>query len=273
MGRKVKVRDVVIGKGAPLVLIVGPSVIESEGLLYTVAERLMEIEKRLGIPIIFKASYDNAGRTSVKSFRGPGLLMGLELLQKVKERFGLPLLSDVHKEGEVELAAQVLDMLEVPAFLSKQTDLLWAVGESGKPVSIKKGQLLSPWDMAYVIEKVAVTGNRQIVLIERGTCFGYKNVVVDFRSFPVMSSLDCPIAFDATHSVQLPEGDGRSFGQREFVEPLAKAAVAVGCDALYLETHPQPGRALSDTPNMVPLDDLEPMLKVILKLAKVIRGE
>ncbi len=274
MTRRVKIGKVTIGPGEPLVLIAGPCVIESQDLLFRVAEVLVEIEARLGIPVVFKASYDKANRTSFRSFRGPGLLMGLEMLSKVKERFGLPILSDVHKESEVEPAAEILDALQIPAFLCRQTDLIMTAAETNKPINVKKGQFMAPWDMAYVVEKIASTGNRKVLLTERGTTFGYNNLVVDFRSLPIMASLDCPVVFDATHSVQLPGGGkGASSGQREFVESLARAAVAVGCDALFLEVHPSPDKALSDGANMVPLEGLSPMLERVLRIAKAVRNE
>ncbi|RLD94456.1 MAG: 3-deoxy-8-phosphooctulonate synthase [Aquificota bacterium] len=274
MARRVSIGEVTIGPGEPLALIAGPCVIESRNLLFQVAEALIEIREALGIPVVFKASYDKANRTSFRSFRGPGLLMGLEMLAEVKDRFGLPVISDVHKESEVEPAAEVLDALQIPAFLCRQTDLLITAAETNKPINVKKGQFMAPWDMVHVVEKIASTGNRKVLLTERGTTFGYNNLVVDFRSLPIMASLDCPVVFDATHSVQLPGGGkGASSGQREFVEPLARAAVAVGCDALFMEVHPSPDKALSDGPNMIPLKDLGPLLEGILKIARAVRGE
>ena len=274
MVRRVEIGEVTVGSGFPLVLIAGPCVIETQDILFQVAEALLKLRDELGVPVVFKASYDKANRTSLRSFRGPGLLMGLDMLSKVKERFGLPLLSDVHKESEVEPAAEVLDALQIPAFLCRQTDLLLAAAETNKPINVKKGQFMSPWDMVYVVEKITSTGNRKVLLTERGVSFGYNNLVVDFRSLPVMASLGYPVVFDATHSVQLPGGGkGASSGQREFVEPLAKAAVAAGCHALFMEVHPRPDRALSDGPNMVPLDQLPAMLKRILKVAEAVRDE
>jgi len=274
VARRVSIGEVTIGPGEPLALIAGPCVIESRNLLFQVAEALIEIREALGIPVVFKASYDKANRTSFRSFRGPGLLMGLEMLAEVKDRFGLPVISDVHKESEVEPAAEVLDALQIPAFLCRQTDLLITAAETNKPINVKKGQFMAPWDMVHVVEKIASTGNRKVLLTERGTTFGYNNLVVDFRSLPIMASLDCPVVFDATHSVQLPGGGKEaSSGQREFVEPLARAAVAVGCDALFMEVHPSPDKALSDGPNMIPLKDLGPLLEGILKIARAVRGE
>jgi len=271
MVKRVKVGTVTIGPGQPLALIAGPCVIESQDVLYKVAEGLLEVRESLGVPVIFKASYDKANRTSLRSFRGPGLLMGLEMLQKVKERYGIPILSDVHKETEVEAASKVLDALQIPAFLCRQTDLLLEASETGKPVNVKKGQFMAPWDMKYVVEKIESTGNGKILLTERGTSFGYNNLVVDFRSIPVMASLGYPVVFDATHAVQLPGGgEGVSSGQRKFVEPLARAAVAVGCHALFMEVHPNPSAALSDGPNMIPLGHLPGILERTLKIREAI---
>jgi 2-dehydro-3-deoxyphosphooctonate aldolase (KDO 8-P synthase) len=274
MVRKVKVGEITIGLGEPLVLIAGPCVIETEDLLHRVAESLLGLREALGIPVIFKASYDKANRTSFRSFRGPGLLRGLEMLQSVKDRYGIPILSDVHKEMEVEAASKVLDVIQVPAFLCRQTDLLLEVAETGKPVNVKKGQFMSPWDMKYVVEKITSTGNGRVLLTERGTSFGYNNLVVDFRSISIMSSLGYPVVFDATHAVQLPGGGvGASAGQREFVEPLARAAVAAGCHAIFMEVHPDPDKAFSDGPNMVPLGDLERILRNILRVFEAVKNE
>ncbi len=274
MARRVRIGDVVIGSGVPLAFIAGPCVIETQDLLFRIAEALVKIREDLGIPVVFKASYDKANRTSLRSFRGPGLLMGLEMLAKVRERFGLPLLSDVHKESEVEAAAEVLDAIQIPAFLCRQTDLLLAAAETNKPINVKKGQFMAPWDMVHVVEKILSTGNGKVLLTERGVSFGYNNLVVDFRSLPIMASLGYPVVFDATHAVQLPGGGrGASSGQREFVEPLARAAVAVGCHALFMEVHPDPDRALSDGPNMVPLEGLSSMLGRLLKVAEAVRDE
>jgi 2-dehydro-3-deoxyphosphooctonate aldolase (KDO 8-P synthase) len=270
MVKRVKVGTVVIGPGQPLALIAGPCVIESRDVLYQVAEGLLEVRESLGVPVIFKASYDKANRTSFRSFRGPGLLMGLEMLQKVKEKYEIPVLSDVHKETEVEAASKVLDALQIPAFLCRQTDLLLEASETGKPVNVKKGQFMAPWDMKYVVEKIESTGNGKILITERGTFFGYNNLVVDFRSISVMASLGYPVVFDATHAVQLPGGGGVSGGQREFVEPLARAAVAVGCHALFMEVHPDPSKALSDGPNMISLGHLPGILEGILKIREAI---
>ncbi len=248
-------------------LIGGPCAIESEGHALMVAERLTRITEAAGVPFVYKSSYDKANRSSVSSYRGPGLREGLRILRRVKEETGLPVLSDVHDISEVDAAAEVLDVLQVPAFLCRQTDLLLACGRTGKPVNVKKGQFLAPRDMANVIEKVRSTGNEGILLTERGTSFGYNNLVVDFRGLTIMRALGWPVVFDATHSVQLPGGLGlRSGGERQYVPQLARAAVAVGVDALFMEMHEDPdrtlpdGRPLSDGPTMLRLDDLPRLL-------------
>ncbi len=261
-----------VGQREPLFFILGPCVIEGEGMLMKTAEFLARLGERLEINLIFKSSYDKANRTSLRSFRGPGLRAGLELLSRVREEFGLPVLSDVHKEEEMELAEEVLDVIQIPAFLCRQTDLLVRAGQSEKPVNIKKGQFMSPYDMKFAAEKVSSTGNHMIMLTERGTTFGYNNLVVDMRSIPIMRNTGYPVVFDATHSVQLPgAAGGASGGQREFVEALARAAVAAGADGIFMEVHPDPDRALCDGPNMVPLSKLEDMLKGLLDIAQVVR--
>ncbi len=269
--RKVKIGNVIIGPGEPLALIVGPCVIEGESLLYQVAEAVLEIREELQIPVVFKASYDKVDRTSLRSFRGPGLLMGLEMLQKVKSKYGLPILSDVHRESEVEAAAKVLDVIQIPPFLCKQTDLLLEAGETGKPLNVKKSQFMSPWEMRYVVEKIASTGNSKILLTEQGTTFGYNDIVVDFRSLSIMASLGYPVAFDATHAARLQDAvSGDSSSELEFVESLARAAIAAGCHALYIDVHPNPEKALYDGPNMIPLERLPDMLKGLLRLREVL---
>lgn len=261
-----------IGGNAPLFLIAGPCVIESEAHAMSMAERLADIASDLGVPLIFKASYDKANRSSVSSFRGPGLEAGLRILAKIKKHTGLPILTDVHEISHVAPAAEVCDVLQVPAFLSRQTDLLVAVGRSGRVVNIKKGQFLSPWDIGLAAEKVASTGNEKIILTERGTSFGYQNLVVDMRSFPIMRKLGYPVVFDVTHSVQLPGGAGNSSGgQPEFIEPLARAGAAVGVDGLFLEVHDNPAKALSDGTNALALGELRPLLEKILRLAALVR--
>jgi 2-dehydro-3-deoxyphosphooctonate aldolase (KDO 8-P synthase) len=265
-------RTIPIGGNAPLFLIAGPCVIESEAHAMSMAERLAAIASDLGVPLIYKASYDKANRSSLSSYRGPGLAAGLRILAKIKKRTGLPILTDVHEVSHVAPAAEVCDVLQVPAFLSRQTDLLVAVGRSGCVVNIKKGQFLSPWDIALAAEKVASTGNEKIILTERGTSFGYQNLVVDMRSFPIMRKLGYPVVFDVTHSVQLPGGAGNSSGgQPEFIEPLARAGAAVGVDGIFLEVHDNPAKALSDGTNALALGDLRPLLQRILRLAALVR--
>ncbi|HXQ25284.1 MAG TPA: 3-deoxy-8-phosphooctulonate synthase [Candidatus Acidoferrales bacterium] len=264
--------NIAFGPKAPLFLIAGPCVIESEAHATMMAERLAEIANLLGVPLIFKASYDKANRSSVSSYRGPGLAEGLRILAKIKKYTGLPLLTDVHEVGHVAPAAEVCDVLQIPAFLSRQTDLLIAVGRSGRVANIKKGQFLSPWDIVHAAEKVASTGNEKIILTERGSSFGYQNLIVDMRSFPIMKKLGYPVVFDVTHSVQLPGGEGKSSGgQPEFIEPLARAGTAAGADGLFLEIHDNPAKALSDGTNALALDKLRPLLERILRLAALVR--
>src|SRR5579863_3558785 len=261
-----------LGAGAPLFLIAGPCVIESEAHAMSMAVRLAEIAESAAIPLIFKASYDKANRSSASSFRGPGLEAGLRILAKIKKQTGLPILTDVHEVSHVGPAAAVCDVLQIPAFLSRQTDLLVAVGRSGRVANIKKGQFLSPWDIANAAEKVASTGNEKIILTERGSSFGYQNLVVDMRSFPIMRKLGYPVVFDVTHAVQLPGGEGKSSGgQPEFIEPLARAGTAVGVDGLFLEVHDNPSKALSDGTNALPLDQFRPLLEKLLRLAALVR--
>jgi len=250
-----------IGKGMPLVLIAGPCVIEGFDTTYQIASELKALTQRLGVPLIFKASYDKANRTSISAFRGPGITEGLRTLEQIRSGLGIPVLSDVHEIDQVQRAAQVLDILQVPAFLCRQTDFLLEVARTGKPVNIKKGQFLAPWDISNIIDKVASTGNRRILLTERGAMFGYNNLVVDFRAIPIMQATGYPVIFDATHSVQLPGGAGNSSGgQREYAPVLARAAVAAGADGIFMEVHPQPDKALCDGPNSLSLDALEPLL-------------
>ncbi len=270
--RSFSIGKITIGGNSPLFLIAGPCVIESESHAMATAERLAEITGALGVPLVFKASYDKANRSSASSYRGPGLDAGLRILAKIKKRTGLPILTDVHEVLHVGPAAEVCDVLQIPAFLSRQTDLLVAVGRSGRVANIKKGQFLSPWDIANAAEKVAGTGNQKIILTERGTSFGYQNLVVDMRSFPIMRKLGYPLVFDVTHAVQLPGGVGKaSGGQPEFIEPLARAGTAVGVDGLFLEVHDNPAKALSDGTNALALDKLGPLLDRILRLAALVR--
>ncbi|HWH67787.1 MAG TPA: 3-deoxy-8-phosphooctulonate synthase, partial [Candidatus Sulfotelmatobacter sp.] len=260
----VAIRDIKIGPGQPLLLIGGPCVLESEALAREVAGELKAIAARLGMGFVFKASYDKANRTSLSSFRGPGMEEGLRILGRIREEFGVPVISDIHEPGHAERAAAVLDVLQIPAFLCRQTDLLVAAARTGKPVNLKKGQFLSPWDMAHAVGKFKAGGNRQLLLTERGFALGYNNLVVDMRSLPVMRGLGCPVIYDATHSVQLPGGaGGSSGGQREFIPPLARAAVAAGIDGLFMEVHPDPDQALCDGPNSMPLTRVEAVLATL----------
>jgi 2-dehydro-3-deoxyphosphooctonate aldolase (KDO 8-P synthase) len=270
--REVKIGNVSIGGQNSLVFIAGPCVIETEELTLKTAERLKEIFHKTSIPLIFKSSYDKANRTSIHSFRGPGIHKGLTILKKVKESTGLPVLSDVHSLEEVSHAAKVLDMLQIPAFLCRQTDLIISASQTGKPVNIKKGQFLAPWDVKNIIEKFTTTGNHSIVITERGTSFGYNNLVVDMRALPIMQGFGYPVVFDATHSVQLPGGKGTaSSGDREYVAPLAKAAVAAGCDAVFIEVHECPDKALCDGPNSLHLEKIAPLLREIKEIGKIVR--
>jgi 2-dehydro-3-deoxyphosphooctonate aldolase (KDO 8-P synthase) len=262
MTKEISISHFKIGAGRPLVLIAGPCVIESESATLRHAERLMTICNGLSMPLIFKASYDKANRTSIGAFRGPGIKDGLKILAKVKESLGLPILSDIHSIEQIAPAAEVLDILQIPAFLCRQTDLLVAAARSGRVINVKKGQFLAPWDMKNVAGKLAASGNENIILTERGASFGYNNLVVDMRSFPVMRSTGYPVVFDATHSVQLPGGQGDSSGgQREFVEYLSRAAVATGIDGIFMEVHEDPDKALCDGPNSIPLSELPALLK------------
>jgi 2-dehydro-3-deoxyphosphooctonate aldolase (KDO 8-P synthase) len=261
------------GPESGLVLIAGPCVLEGRDGAFKIAEATAEICLRLGLPYIFKASFDKANRSSIDSYRGPGLEEGLEILAAVKERFDLPVTTDIHIVEQVEAAAAIVDIIQIPAFLCRQTDLLTAAGRSGRVVNIKKGQFMAPNDMRQVINKVASTGNRRILLTERGTTFGYNNLVVDFRSLPLMAACGCPVVFDATHSVQLPAALGNSSGgDRAMIPVLAAAAVAAGVDALFMEVHPEPDKALCDGANSLPLAELETLLKRLVALSKVSRS-
>ncbi len=272
--RPVRIGAVTIGGGEPLALIGGPCAIENEKHALMMAERLQRVTAAAGVPFIYKSSYDKANRSSIHAYRGPGLVEGLRILRKVKDETGLGLLSDVHDVSEVAPAAAVLDVLQVPAFLCRQTDLIVACARSGRPVNVKKGQFVAPRDMINVVEKVRASGSEDLLLTERGTSFGYNNLVVDFRGLPIMRSFGYPVVFDATHSVQLPGGQGdRSGGERQYVQALARAAVAVGVDALFMEIHEDPdrtlddGRPLSDGPNLLRLDDLPRLLDEIRAIA------
>ena len=258
-----------VGQGQRPFLIAGPCVIESEQLVMDTVGRVAEIAKSLQIPYVFKSSFDKANRTSITSFRGPGVEKGLAILKQVKDQFSLPVLTDVHTEEQAVEAGKVVDILQIPAFLCRQTDLLMAAARTGKVVNVKKGQFLSPLEMGNVVKKLEECGNRNILLTERGSSFGYNNLVVDMRSFPIMRGFGYPVVFDATHSVQLPGGGGtQSSGQREFVEPLACAAAGAGVDGFFMEVHPSPDHALSDGPNMVPLSQLKLLLERVFRICE-----
>lgn len=267
MAHRVDIGSFTVGQGQPPFLIAGPCVIESEQLVMDTAGRIAEITRSLGLPYVFKSSFDKANRTSITSFRGPGIEKGLAVLAKVKQQIGVPVLTDVHTEEQAREAGKVVDVLQIPAFLCRQTDLLMAAANTGKVVNVKKGQFLSPGEMGNAVKKVEECGSRRVILTERGSSFGYNNLIVDMRSFPIMRSFGYPVVFDATHSVQLPGGGGtKSSGQREFVEPLACAAAGAGVDGFFMEVHPNPDEALSDGPNMVPLHQLHALLERILRI-------
>jgi 2-dehydro-3-deoxyphosphooctonate aldolase (KDO 8-P synthase) len=271
--KEVVVDSIKIGEGNPLVLIAGPCVIEDKESCCKVAEMLVSIAKKHSIPFIFKTSYDKANRTSAHSFRGPGLRKGLEILKSIKEGLGVPILSDVHCVEEVEQVAKVVDVIQIPAFLCRQTDLVQKVASTQLVVNVKKGQFLAPQDIKYVVEKITLCGNERILLTERGTTFGYNNLVVDMRSISIMRSIGFPVLFDATHSVQLPGGAGsQSSGEREFVFPLARAAVAAGCDGLFVEVHPQPDAALCDGANMLSIEELQKLLPQTMAIDELMRS-
>jgi 2-dehydro-3-deoxyphosphooctonate aldolase (KDO 8-P synthase) len=262
-----------LGARNPLFLIAGPCVIESEAHACAMAEKIARIAADCGMPYIFKASYDKANRSSLKSFRGPGLAEGLRVLKKIKKDFGVPVLTDIHESSQAAPVAEVCDILQIPAFLSRQTDLLIAAAKTGRIINVKKAQFLSPWDMNNVVEKIAGAGNEQIILTERGASFGYNNLVVDMRAFAVMQKLGYPVVYDVTHSVQLPGGQGHaSGGQPEFIETLARAGVAAGVDGIFLETHDNPSAALSDGPNALPLAQLPSLLKRLRQLGELVRS-
>jgi len=270
--REVELGKLRLGAGNPLFLIAGPCVIESEMHARVIAEKVAKIAADAGVPYIFKASYDKANRSSLKAFRGPGIRDGLRVLEKIKKELKLPILTDIHDASQAKPVAEVCDVLQIPAFLVRQTDLLLAAGNTGRVINIKKGQFLSPWDMSNVVEKIESTGNKNILLTERGTSFGYQNLVVDMRSFPVMQRTGYPVVFDVTHSVQLPGGHGNaSGGQPQFIEPLARAAVAAGVDGIFLETHDNPAAARSDGPNALPLAHLGALLLKLKSLNSVVR--
>lgn len=262
------------GLDQPLFLIAGPCVIESEQLALDTSAELKAITDRLGIHFIYKSSFDKANRSAGSSFRGPGLEQGLRILQKVRHETGVPVITDVHEDTPIDEVADVVDVLQTPAFLCRQTNFIQKVASAGKPVNIKKGQFLAPWDMKNVVDKAQSTGNKQIMVCERGVSFGYNNLVSDMRSLAVMRDTGCPVVFDATHSVQLPGGQGTSSGgQREHVPVLARAAVAAGISGLFMETHPDPDKALSDGPNAWPLDRIESLLKTLIALDNIVKSD
>lgn len=262
-----------VGPGLPPVLIAGPCVLESEGLALEVAAFLSGIATRLSLPVVFKGSFDKANRSSRDSYRGPGEKEGLRILERVRERHRLPVTTDVHDPEQARRVAPRVDLLQIPAFLCRQTDLLVAAGETGVAVNLKKGQFMAPWDMRNAVEKVRSSGNANVLVTERGTTFGYNNLVVDFRGLPAIREGICPVVFDATHSVQLPGGAGTaSSGERRYVAPLARAAMAAGVDGIFLEIHPDPDRALSDGPNSLPLPEVEPLLRTLLAIRKAAEG-
>jgi 2-dehydro-3-deoxyphosphooctonate aldolase (KDO 8-P synthase) len=271
--KAINIGNTTLGGNNPLLIIAGPCVIESEDIVFHTAESLKEICNKNGLPLLFKSSYDKANRTSLSSYRGPGLETGLRILSDVRSKFDIPVISDIHSMEEVKPASEVLDVLQIPAFLCRQTELVLAASKTGKIVNIKKGQFLAPWDIKNIIDKFTSTGNRNLFITERGTCFGYNNLVVDFRGLPIMRSFGYPLVFDVTHSLQLPGGMGRSSGgQREFAEPLAKAAVSVGIDGLFMEVHPEPNKALCDGPNMINLDEVETLLKTCKAIDELLKG-
>jgi 2-dehydro-3-deoxyphosphooctonate aldolase (KDO 8-P synthase) len=268
---EITIADIKLGGNNPLCIIAGPCVIENADLVFHTAEKLKEICSTVGLSLLFKSSFDKANRTSLSSFRGPGVDMGLRILSDLRSRLHVPVISDIHSVEEVKPASEVLDALQIPAFLCRQTDLILAASNTGKPVNIKKGQFLGPWDVKNIIEKFTSTGNQNIFITERGSSFGYNNLVVDFRGFPIMRSFGHPVIFDVTHSLQLPGGMGKSSGgQREFAEPLARAAVSVGVDGLFIEVHPDPDKALCDGPNMMRLDALGKLLKTCRDIDELI---
>lgn len=264
-------RRIMVGPSQPLLLLAGPCVLESEEIAWEIAREMKAICERLDISYVFKASFDKANRTSLDSFRGPGLDKGLSVLARIRDEIGVPVISDVHEVSQVEHVAKVLDIIQIPAFLCRQTDLLVAAARSGRTVNIKKGQFVSPWDMKYAVDKVRSAGGKKVLLTERGASFGYNNLVVDMRSLPVMRSFGCPVVYDATHSVQLPGGaGGSSGGQREYIPVLARAAMAAGIDGLFMEVHPDPDNALCDGPNSWPLDQTEKLLRQLLAVREAV---
>jgi 2-dehydro-3-deoxyphosphooctonate aldolase (KDO 8-P synthase) len=270
--RIVRVGKIAFGGNSPFVLIAGPCVLEDRQSALRIARDLTQMTGRIGLPFVFKASYDKANRTSVNAYRGPGLIEGLKILSEIKERFGIPILSDVHQEKEIEKAAEVLDILQIPAFLCRQTDLILETASAGKTVNIKKGQFLAPWDIESVVKKIESTGNRRILLTERGVSFGYNNLVTDFTSLEIMSRTGYPVVYDVTHSLQQPGGLGNATGGRsEFIPLLARCGVAAGTDAIFMECHLNPGKALSDGHNMISLSRMEPLLRQMMEIDQIVK--
>jgi 2-dehydro-3-deoxyphosphooctonate aldolase (KDO 8-P synthase) len=269
---KVQIKNTIIENNSPLFFIAGPCVIEDDVMVLEIASELKRLSELHNIFMVFKASYDKANRSSISSYRGTGLKKGIRVFEKVKAETGLPVLSDIHTAEEAAKVKDVLDVLQIPAFLCRQTDLIIAAGSTGKTVNVKKGQFMSPWDMKNVVEKIESTGNRNIILTERGTMLGYNNLVVDMRSIPVMKSFGYPVVFDATHSVQLPGGEGNaSGGQREFITTLSKAAVAAGCNGVFMEVHPEPSKALSDGATQIPLKEVGAFIQELAELGNFVR--
>ncbi len=268
----IKVKDVTFGGGTPFVLIAGPCVIEDRRSTIKMAGDLVKITKRLGIPYVFKASYDKANRTSIDSFRGPGLEEGLDILAEIKERFGVPVVSDVHDVREIDIAEKVLDIIQIPAFLCRQTSLLVRAAQSGRVVNVKKGQFLAPWDVKSIVKKVEASGCKKLLLTERGVSFGYNNLVTDFTSFEIMANTGYPVVYDVTHSVQQPGGLGSTTGGRsEFIPLLSRCGIAAGVDAIFMETHTDPKKSPSDGANMLPISKLEPLLTTMIKLDRIVK--
>lgn len=273
MTKEIRLNNIKIGNNNPIILIAGPCVIEGKDILFEIAENLLILSKKYNISVIFKSSYDKANRSSIKSYRGPGLEKGLDILIEIKKKYNMPILVDIHNTYEIEPASNVADIIQIPAFLCRQTDLIVQTAKKAKIINIKKGQFLSPYDVKNIIEKAEYAGNTNIIITERGVLFGYNNWVVDMRSFPIIRQMGYPVVFDATHSVQTPGGLGNSSGgKKEFILPLAKAAVATGIDGLFIETHPAPDKALSDGANMLPLNKLDNLLHNIVNLDKLIKN-
>jgi len=271
--REISIGNVMIGGENPLAFIAGPCAIEGEDITLRAAVKLKEFSDKYSIPLIFKSSYDKANRTSVGAFRGPGMEEGLKILRRIKQETGLPILSDVHSVDEMGPASEVLDVLQIPAFLSRQTDIIVAAAKTGKPVNIKKGQFLAPGDVINIINKARSAGNEDVMITERGASFGYNNLVVDMRSFPIIQESGCPVIYDATHSVQLPGGQGScSGGQRQFILPLSRAAAAAGCDAVFMEVHEDPDKALCDGPNMLPLDEFPFLAMKLMEISRIVKN-